>query len=68
MLALGRLMPYALVIGAFTFLYIFVPNTRVRFAPAFAGGVIGGVLWQSAGWAFGAFVVTSTQYAAIYSA
>jgi membrane protein len=64
---LGRLMPFVLVIGAFTFLYIFVPNTRVRFWPAFAAGAIGGILWQSAGWAFALFVATSTQYAAIYS-
>jgi membrane protein len=63
----GRLMPFVLVIGAFTFMYMFVPNTRVRFAPAFAAGIIGGILWQSAGWAFALFVASSTQYAAIYS-
>ena len=66
-LIVGRVMPYVLVIGAFTFLYMFVPNTRVRFAPAFAGGIVGGILWQSAGWAFALFVASSTQYAAIYS-
>jgi membrane protein len=63
----GRLMPYVLVIAAFTLIYSFIPNTRVRFGPALAGGVVGGVLWQSAGWAFATFVATSTQYAAIYS-
>jgi membrane protein len=63
----GRLTPFVLVIGAFTFLYMFVPNTRVRFGPAFAAGIIGGILWQSAGWAFALFVASSTQYAAIYS-
>jgi membrane protein len=63
----GRLLPYVLVIGAFTFVYSFMPNTRVRLVPALAGGVIGGILWQSAGWAFAQFAVSSTQYAAIYS-
>ncbi len=63
----GKLAPYALVIGAFTFLYLFIPNTRVRFAPAAAAGAIGGFLWQSAGWAFAAFVTSSARYAAIYS-
>ncbi|MGE5171050.1 MAG: YihY/virulence factor BrkB family protein [Rudaea sp.] len=63
----GKLVPYALVIGAFTFFYLFVPNTRVRFVPAFVAGIVGGVLWQTAGWAFAAFVVSSTRYAAIYS-
>jgi membrane protein len=65
--AAGKLVPYALVIGAFTFFYLFVPNTRVRFVPAFVAGTVGGVLWQTAGWAFAAFVVSSTRYAAIYS-
>ncbi|MFY9314540.1 MAG: YihY/virulence factor BrkB family protein [Burkholderiales bacterium] len=63
----GRLMPYALVIAAFSFAYVFIPNTRVRLVPALAGGIAGGVLWQTAGWAFATFVATSAQYAAIYS-
>ncbi len=63
----GRLMPYLLVIAAFTFVYMFIPNTRVRFMPALVGGIVGGILWQTAGWAFAAFVATSTHYAAIYS-
>lgn len=64
---IGRLMPYALVIAAFSFVYMFIPNTRVRFVPALAGGIAGGILWQTAGWAFATFVATSAQYAAIYS-
>ncbi|MFZ5557785.1 MAG: YihY/virulence factor BrkB family protein [Pseudomonadota bacterium] len=63
----GRLMPYLLVIGAFTFIYVFIPNTRVRPVPALAGGAVGGVLWQTAGWAFAAFAAGSTNYSAIYS-
>jgi len=65
--SLGKLMPYALVIAAFTFFYMFIPNARVRFVPALVGGIAGGVLWQSAGWAFALFVASSTSYAAIYS-
>ena len=64
---IGKLMPYVLVIGAFTFFYVFIPNTKVRFAPALVGGLAGGILWQSAGWAFAVFVASSTRYAAIYS-
>jgi membrane protein len=63
----GRYMPYVLVIAAFSFVYVFIPNTRVRVGPALAGGVVGGILWQSAGWAFAIFAATSTKYAAIYS-
>jgi len=65
--AVGKVLPYALVIGAFTFVYVFVPHTRVRFGPALAAGAVGGALWQTAGWAFAAFVVSSTHYAAVYS-
>lgn len=64
---LGQLMPYVLVIGAFAFIYAFIPNTSVRPGPALVGGVVGGVLWQSAGWAFSTFVARSSDYAAIYS-
>ncbi|MGB8432766.1 MAG: YhjD/YihY/BrkB family envelope integrity protein, partial [Burkholderiales bacterium] len=63
----GRVMPYALVIGAFTFVYIFMPNTKVRIGPALVGGIVGGILWQSAGWGFALFAAGSTRYAAIYS-
>jgi membrane protein len=64
---MGRVMPYLLVIGAFTFVYIFIPNTRVELGPALIGGIVGGVLWQSAGMAFALFVASSTQYSAVYS-
>lgn len=63
----GQVTPYLLVIAACTFVYLFIPNTRVRFAPALIGGMVGGVAWQSAGWAFAAFVASSKSYAAIYS-
>jgi membrane protein len=64
---IGKMMPYALVIGAFTFFYMFIPNARVRFGPALVAGFAGGILWQSAGWAFALFVASSSRYAAIYS-
>ena len=60
-------MPYFLLIAAFTFVYMFVPNTQVRFLSALVGGTIGGIVWQSAGWAFASFVVSTKSYAAIYS-
>jgi membrane protein len=64
---MSRLAPYLLVIAAFTFTYIFVPNTRVRFLPALVGGIVGGVLWESAGMLFTIFMAKSTSYSAIYS-
>ncbi len=59
--------PYLLVIAAFTFIYIFAPNTRVKFKPALIGGFVGGCLWQSAGLAFTLFTTSTTPATAIYS-
>ncbi|MEQ1439676.1 YihY/virulence factor BrkB family protein [Fontimonas sp. SYSU GA230001] len=62
-----RALPYLLIIGAFSFLYSFVPNTRVRLRAAVSGGLFAGVLWQAASTAFASFVATATNYNAIYS-
>jgi membrane protein len=63
----GRLVPYLLIVAAFTFIYTFMPNTKVRLGSAFVGALVAGVLWNSLGWVFAAFVVGSARYAAIYS-
>jgi membrane protein len=64
---LTRLAPYLLVIGAFTFFYVLIPNTRVRFSAAIAGGVTAGLLWETAGYIFAYFVATATKYQAVYA-
>jgi membrane protein len=64
---LGRLVPYVLVVLVFTFLYAFLPNTRVRFTAALIGAITGGAFWAASGALFAEFVVGSTRYAAIYS-
>lgn len=66
-IGLSRLMPYVLVIVAFTFAYYFIPNTRVRPTAALLGGLVAGIGWQTAGWAFAEFAASSGQYRAIYS-
>lgn len=63
----GRISPYLVVSGAFTFLYSFIPNTRVQFLPALIGGLAAGMLWVMVGAAFATFVVYSTQLALVYS-
>ncbi len=64
----SRLVPYILIILAFTFVYSFIPNTRVKIKPALIGAFVAGILWQSTHWGFATFVVSSTKYTAIYSA
>ena len=59
--------PYLFVIAAFTFVYMFVPNTRVRLGSAASVPWLAGFLWQTVGWGFASFVVASAKYAAIYS-
>jgi len=66
-LMLLRLIPYLTLWGAFTFVFIFIPNTRVRIRSAVIGGLIAAILWQTVGWGFAKFVASSTQYYAIYS-
>ena len=67
LVSFSRLVPYLLVIAAFIFIYMFIPNTRVKFLPAFVGGVVAGILWQSNDWAFATFVASSSNYVVIYS-
>ncbi len=64
---LGSLGPYLFVTGVFTFLYAFVPNTRVRFKAALIGGVVAGILWATTGAIFARVVAASTQMVAIYA-
>jgi membrane protein len=65
---MGRLLPYLMVIVAFTLVYLLVPNTRVRMRSALLGALVAGFLWESVGWAFTSFVAGSGNYTAIYSA
>ncbi|MCP4329975.1 MAG: YihY family inner membrane protein [Alphaproteobacteria bacterium] len=63
----GLVVPYLMIMAAFTFIYFYMPNTKVRLRSAFLGGVIAGVLWNTVGWGFTSFVVGTAKYAAIYS-
>ncbi len=64
---IGRAVPYLMVLGAFTFLYIFIPNTRVRFLPALVGGLAGGLSWATSGVLFTKLFATSASMENIYS-
>jgi len=66
-LFLLRLVPYITLWGAFTFVYMFIPNTHVQLRSAVVGGLVAAVLWQTVGWGFAVFVASSTRYYVIYS-
>ena len=63
----GKILPYLLVIAAFTFIYKLVPNTRVKFRSALYGAVVAGALWETSGILFTSFIGGSSSYTAIYS-
>lgn len=63
----SKIIPYILVCIAFTVIYIFIPNTRVKLRAALTGGFVAGVLWETTGWAFASFIAGSSKYTAIYS-
>ena len=60
------LTPYLSVWVAIFLLYIFIPNTRVRFDSAMIGAVLAGTLWEFAQWAYISFQVGAGNYNAIY--
>ncbi|MBF0357973.1 MAG: YihY/virulence factor BrkB family protein [Magnetococcales bacterium] len=63
----AKMLPYVLVIIAFTFFYMIVPNTHVKWGCAIIGGLISGVIWETTSWFFAAFVAGSVNYVAVYS-
>ena len=72
---LGRLYVYVLKLApffimwlAFSFIYLFMPNTRVNPISASAGGIIGGTLWQVSQWAYIHYQFGFRTYGAIYGA
>ena len=58
---------YVMVSAIFTVLYMFIPNTRVRWRPAVTGALVAGVLWAAVGKFFASFVVYSTRLTIVYA-
>ena len=63
----SQLTPYLLITGVFTFLYMYMPNTKVKFKAALVGGLAGGFLWASAGAFFATFILYASRTQLIYS-
>ena len=61
-----KAIPLFMVGGMFTFIYIFMPNTRVRFTSGLAGGMTAGAIYQAAQWAYISFQVGVARLNAIY--
>ena len=61
-----KLLPYMLMWLLFTFLYIFMPNTKVRFASGLIAGTIAGTIFQIVQWAYITFQIGVVHYNTIY--
>jgi membrane protein len=66
-LLFGKFLPYLLVSAVFTFLYMFMPNTRVRVTSALVGGLAGGIMWATMGVIFTTFILNSVRTLAVYA-
>ena len=64
---LAQVLPYLMLVAAFAFIYVYIPNTRVRLQSALVGAFVAALLWSAAGWAFASLVVTSSRYTVVYS-
>lgn len=51
---------------AFTYLYKFLPNTKVKFFPAFIGGIVTTILWQILQWVYIKFQLGVSNFNAVY--
>ena len=68
LLAIGqKISPYFMVAAIFTAVYMFVPNTKVKWKPALIGGLTAGILWAAVGNVFTALVVYSTRLTVVYA-
>lgn len=65
--ATSKLTPYLLMTGVFTFLYAYMPNTKVNFRSALVGGLSGGIMWATTGLIFATFLANSVRTQAIYA-
>lgn len=61
-----KILPYCVIWLLFTFVYIFMPNTKVRFRSGLLGGIIAGTLFVIVQWIYITFQVGVSKYGAIY--
>lgn len=61
-----KLLPYSIIWVLFTFIYVFMPNTKVNLKSGILAGVVAGSIYQIVQWAYIAFQVGAAKYNAIY--
>lgn len=61
-----KLFPYFLSWILFTFVYLYMPNTKVYFRSAIIAGILGGTAFQLWQWIYIRFQIGASSYGAIY--
>lgn len=61
-----KLIPYVLIWFLFTFLYIFMPNTKVHFRSALIAGIVAGTAFVAVQWLYIHFQIGVSRYNTIY--
>jgi membrane protein len=61
-----KLLPFLVIWALFTFMYVFLPNTKVRVRAALVGGIVAGTMFELGQWGYIAFQVGVAKYGAIY--
>jgi YihY family inner membrane protein len=66
LLLLFKTAPFLLLWVLFAFIYILIPNFRVRFFSGLMGGIIAGTLYQLLQWVYITFQIGVSRYGEIY--
>jgi membrane protein len=61
-----KILPYGVLWLVFTFIYIFMPNTKVELKSALWGGILAGTIYQLVQLAYITFQIGVSNYGAIY--
>jgi membrane protein len=61
-----KILPYGVLWLVFTFMYVFMPNTKVAFKSALWGGILAGTIYQLVQLAYISFQIGVAKYGAIY--
>lgn len=61
-----KLLPYCTIWLTFTFVFIFMPNTKVKLKSGLLAGVVAGTIFQIVQWVYINFQIGVAKYSAIY--
>lgn len=61
-----KIAPYVILWGLFSFMYLYVPNQRVKFSSGIFAGIVAGTLYQLTQWIYIRFQIGVSRFGALY--